>query len=1046
MKTKKGIFKKIVALSLLLNLALSPTAMVIGNTIYAENTNTSDKAELPAFCLAGIDKTTGKRIAKQITLKVKTHPDYAFWGEDEYLIESINGVFDFSVVEDKGNLYTIEIEGESDYQLSNIKKDNKNLYILKFDEIKKIMRTSNMNGDEVELSNLILEKKSNNEEEPEVENKEVTIQDIDVVFEDGTAVPDGINFHTFNKENKDMFDYVTSNGKLTGVKAPVGNRMKLGISTDKDKYTLKIDNGYGNYIWFKADKNGIAKYYDEITGKILNNEVKKIVVVKKSDLIGEKPENAELTKKVLEVFDITSHKTVTEDNLKFVVTGGGEIKEFVSKNGKVELELYKNTVYTINIVRTVENTFKMNGFKFKINDDNSIENESKEKVEKLNVYQGSYLVRIYVIQGGKHLTKSIDFKIEEIGSDSVQIRKNENNFLNFDASIGKSYKITMKDTDSEYYLEKPIEFTVEKDAEDGLYWPKVAEGDTSQGKDRKLKAVFLKRYDGVGNDIPGLGGDECPSCPDNSDAVCEVSKTKVKTLPISVNLPEGADKKDIKFKLFNSSKQQYEGEFTLDENGKLPALELFEKNSYFLQLVSLKYSMHNKHFEAVKEGQFPYAFKDKKELKELDVKKKTYNDFNDGTYEIDIKFVKDNKALANEEIQFISATHTTKATTDELGHLKVRLMEDITYVAKPTNENLIIDTFPIVVKDKTEWGVPGIKYVFDHSSCRSAEIIKVKDKLMGKTNGSITCKNGNTTINGMDFKDLSFITDHFDKSDYSELKDKDVMILDFVLLNTVRQNCERTKLAYGEFEIIRKLPANKKVVSVYYLNGDKKEEFKFEQSGALLKVKDVHSLGIYPLVIEFEKTGLDFPDNPGQHNPGQNNPGENNKDEEITLIHEQTKISVKGLKSVLESLKLKVNDVDSSKFDSLKNKNAKIYDIEFLDNSENLKKVENGKYIVTIPKKANSEVIEVYYVEDSGKLNSLEFTQDDKNVHFETTHFSKYALVYKTEKKEDKKQNVNQTKKSKLAKTSIGLNLVTFTALATFSLSGIYISKKKNDK
>ncbi len=29
-------------------------------------------------------------------------------------------------------------------------------------------------------------------------------------------------------------------------------------------------------------------------------------------------------------------------------------------------------------------------------------------------------------------------------------------------------------------------------------------------------------------------------------------------------------------------------------------------------------------------------------------------------------------------------------------------MEDVTYVAKPTNENLIIDTFPIVVKDKKE--------------------------------------------------------------------------------------------------------------------------------------------------------------------------------------------------------------------------------------------------------------------------------------------------------------------------------------------------------
>ena len=902
------------------------------------------------------------------------------------------------------------------------------------------MRTSNLNGDEIEINNLIFEKKSN-EDNTEVENKNVTIQDVDVVFEDGTKVPDGINFHTFNKENKDMADYVTSNGKLSGVKVPVGARMKLGISTDKDKYTLKTDNGYENYIWFKANKDGIAKYYNELTGKTLDNEVKKLVVVKKSDLIGEKPENGELTKKVLEIFDITSHKTVTEDSLKFLVMGGGETKEFVSKNGKVELELYKNTDYTINIVRSVENTFKMNGFKFRINDDNSIENESKEKVEKLNVYQGSYLVRIYVIQGGKHVTKSIDFKIEEIGTDSVQIRKNENNFLNFDAQIGKSYKITMKDKDSEYYLENPIEFTVEKDKEDGLYWPKVSEGDNSQGKDRKVKAVFLKRYDGIGNDIPGLGDynpdSPCPNCPDNSDVVCEVSKSKVKTLPISVKLPEGADKKDIKFKLFNSSKQQYEGEFTLDESGKLPALELFEKNSYFLQLVSNKYFMHNKHFEAVSEGKFPFAFKDKKELTELVVKNNTTNINNDGTYEIDIKFVKDNKSLVNEEIQFISATHTTKATTDELGHLKVRLMEDVTYVAKPTNENLIIDTFPIVVKDKTEWGTEGMKYVFDHSSCGSAEIIKVKNKLIGRTNGSITCKPGNTTIKGMDFKNLFLLTDHLDKSDYSELKEKDAMVLDLVLLNHVRQNCERTKLAYGEFEILRKIPAIKKVASVYYLNKNNKEELKFEQSGDIVKITDVHSLGIYPLVIEFEKTGLDIP----------NNPEENNTGEEITLIDEQTKISVKGLKEILEGLKLKVTNPDPNKFESLRGKNISLFDIEFLNNSGNLKKVKNGKYLVTIPKKSNSEAIALYYVDENGNLNSLNFKQDYKEISFETSHFSKYAIEYKSEKVKDDKQIENnskkQTKKSKLAKTSIGLNLVTLSTLAIGSLAGLYISKKK---
>ena len=155
MKTKKSVFKKFIAMSLLLNLALTPAVAVIGNTVYAEKSNTYEDEKLPDLCLPAIDKKTGKKRAKEITLKVKTHPEFADWGEDEYEITSVNGVFDFTEVEDKGNLYTIEIVGNTDYQFSNIKKDKKDHYILKFDELKKTMRTSNFNGDEVQINSII---------------------------------------------------------------------------------------------------------------------------------------------------------------------------------------------------------------------------------------------------------------------------------------------------------------------------------------------------------------------------------------------------------------------------------------------------------------------------------------------------------------------------------------------------------------------------------------------------------------------------------------------------------------------------------------------------------------------------------------------------------------------------------------------------------------------------------------------------------------------------------------------------------------------------
>ena len=84
MKRKKGIFKKFIVLSLLLNLAISPVAVAISNTVYAENTEKADDVKLADFNLEGIDKVTEKRITKEITLKVKTHPDFAYWGKEEY--------------------------------------------------------------------------------------------------------------------------------------------------------------------------------------------------------------------------------------------------------------------------------------------------------------------------------------------------------------------------------------------------------------------------------------------------------------------------------------------------------------------------------------------------------------------------------------------------------------------------------------------------------------------------------------------------------------------------------------------------------------------------------------------------------------------------------------------------------------------------------------------------------------------------------------------------------------------------------------------------
>ena len=76
-------------------------------------------------------------------------------------------------------------------------------------------------------------------------------------------------------------------------------------------------------------------------------------------------------------------------------------------------------------------------------------------------------------------------------------------------------------------------------------------------------------------------------------------------------------------------------------------------------------------------------------------------------------------------------------------------------------------------------------------------------------------------------------------------------------------------------------------------------------------------------------------------------------------------------------------------------------------------------------------------------MEKLEFTQDDKNVIFTTTHFSKYAVIYenKSEVKREVKKDVK--KAQKMPKTSIsGISL----AVPTLLFGAMIVINKKRNK
>ena len=154
------------------------------------------------------------------------------------------------------------------------------------------------------------------------------------------------------------------------------------------------------------------------------------------------------------------------------------------------------------------------------------------------------------------------------------------------------------------------------------------------------------------------------------------------------------------------------------------------------------------------------------------------------------------------------------------------------------------------------------------------------------------------------------------------------------------------------------------------------------------------------------------------------------------IVNSKEKVTVES-EGLNAKLKLIVKRLDKNTVDALKNKNADLFDI-FFTLGNGTEKMPKQNYKLTLEKRKGERVKEVFYVNEDGKLESLDFTQDDKNVTFTTTHFSKYSIVY-----ENKKEVKKEVKKSqKLPRTSIsGISLAVPTLLFGAMIA---INKKRN--
>lgn len=178
--------------------------------------------------------------------------------------------------------------------------------------------------------------------------------------------------------------------------------------------------------------------------------------------------------------------------------------------------------------------------------------------------------------------------------------------------------------------------------------------------------------------------------------------------------------------------------------------------------------------------------------------------------------------------------------------------------------------------------------------------------------------------------------------------------------------------------------------------------------------------------------------------------------EKVLIFDDNKNISVEGLKDKLKDLTLKTEKLDHNIFESLKGKDVDLYNIEFINSSGKVLNLKDGKYIIKIQKKSNKKVVAVYYVDDNGKLESLNFKENENTIDFETTHFSKYAIEYQKDvveiasesensnvKNNTNTKNVNGKKVTVIPKTAVASTTLLSSLISLACVFSLLVFRKK---
>ena len=620
-------------------------------------------------------------------------------------------------------------------------------------------------------------------------NKDVNVADIDVVYEDGTPVEDGMTFDLINMQT--LLDssnystrYTTKDGKLSGVKMKAEVQYKLGFDV-QNKY-WQTHNIVGAY---KSDKlmriyarydNQAPLYYDYDEGIDADEQVCSKIVVKKLD----KPQDPScvIPASCWMSLLLSDNGYYAEGGLSFKMTrlDTNKSKTVLSREGEVVVMGESYTDYLLTL------------------DENDI-----YEID----FDSNPLFKQYKELGG------IPFQFQQDKAGKTQ-------------AVLKGYDV--------------------EDVAGRLNY----------------NYLDLKRIDGKQNTTGKKFSDV--ECGDSTEVKTLYAADKVTLKDMKVNeYNESTEKatpldKDITFVFYNCSTQTIETTVK-SHNGVLPDVEMFKDHHYIVYAEDSEYEMPNHYITLSKTGDKPLCYKCNENESSFNLTKRQTElaDPSDAArvnVSLPVYYVDEDgnmKNMSDIKVKLVSPYDTVEGTSDAEGNLNVSLMEDYNYMVQVDNDKYSVESFPLTVKDKSEYGAG--KYTFNHFSCGSVGGIYLVDK--GTEHDRDVTLIGTselTSVTGLNFGKGSYYLHDRVLEDYKvpELEGKDYQVLDIDALNMYRT--EISKLAAGDFVITRILPEGKSVKNVYYIDKDNKlQKLDFTESNGTVTFK-MGSLSIYNNVIEYK--------------------------------------------------------------------------------------------------------------------------------------------------------------------------------------------------